>query len=501
MADISRCLDRASEMIGKGQYFTINRGRQYGKTTTLYMLERALKEQYWIISISFEASDDLFQSGWHFSAGFVRMLRNEVKTKLGDEDAKTWDEPISKDFYLSELSDRIGWLCERSPSPVVLMIDEVDKNSDNQIFVTFLGLLRNMYLERQKNSKPAFHSVILAGVHDVRHLKLRIRPDEEHKNNSPWNIAVPFDEDMSISAGQIKGMLEEYEADHGTGMDLNDMSEGIYAYTSGYPFLVSKICKILDETGKSWNRQGLDHAVRSILNEGIPLFESMKNRLLDHPDMRETVKEILFSGNSVPDNPDDEDMSVAKMYGFIRARDGFVAVANRIFETRLYNYFMANPEVTGSRIYRSGAENKNMFIKDRVLDMDLVLQRFIETYADIYGSDPVADPFLESDGRRLFLMYVKPIINGTGNYYVEAATRDLTRTDLIVDYLGIQYVIELKIWRGNSYNERGEKQLAEYLEYFHVDKGWMLSFCFNKNKKTGIKTIRLGDKTIVEGIV
>ncbi len=98
-------------------------------------------------------------------------------------------------------------------------------------------------------------------------------------------------------------------------------------------------------------------------------------------------------------------------------------------------------------------------------------------------------------------MYVKLIINGTGNYYVEAAARDLTRTDLIVDYLGGRHVIELKIWRGNSYNERGEKQLAEYLEYFHVDNGWMLSFCFNKNKKTGIKTIRLGDKIIVEGIV
>ena len=62
-----------------------------------------------------------------------------------------------------------------------------------------------------------------------------------------------------------------------------------------------------------------------------------------------------------------------------------------------------------------------------------------------------------------FLLYLKPIINGTGNYYIEAQTRDQTRTDVIVDYLGQQYIIELKIWRGERYNADGEKQIINYL--------------------------------------
>ncbi len=33
----------------------------------------------------------------------------------------------------------------------------------------------------------------------------------------------------------------------------------------------------------------------------------------------------------------------------------------------------------------------------------------------------------------------------TGNYYLEAQTRDARRTDVIVDYLGEQFVVELKI--------------------------------------------------------
>ena len=111
-------------------------------------------------------------------------------------------------------------------------------------------------------------------------------------------------------------------------------------------------------------------------------------------------------------------------------------------------------------------------------------------FHDIYGDN--TNTFVEENGRRLFLLYLKPIINGTGNYYIEAQTRDQTRTDIIVDYLGKQYVIELKIWHGNEYNKRGEEQL---------DKGYLLSFNFNKNKQTGLKEIQFGDKTLIEVVV
>ncbi len=73
--------------------------------------------------------------------------------------------------------------------------------------------------------------------------------------------------------------------------------------------------------------------------------------------------------------------------------------------------------------------------------------------------------------------------------------------DLAIYYKGEQNVIELKIWRGNAYNERGEDQLANYLEYFHLKKGYMLSFNFNKKKEIGIKEIQVGDKTLIEAVV
>lgn len=76
--------------------------------------------------------------------------------------------------------------------------------------------------------------------------------------------------------------------------------------------------------------------------------------------------------------------------------------------------------------------------------MRFVLERFIVHFNDLYGE--LEESFLEEAGRRYFLLYLKPIINGT-------------------------------------------------------EKGYMISFNFNKSKQTGVKEIILGGKTLVEAVV
>ena len=216
MVDLSNRIQQIiNQYIESGQYFTINRARQYGKTTLLYLLEKELRKQdYLVLSLSFEAAD------------------------------------------------------------------EVDKSSDNQIFLSFLGLLREKYLKCQQGKDVTFHSVILAGVYDIKTLKLKLHPQEESKYNSPWNIA-----------------------------DNNQM-------------------------------------------------------------------------------------------------------------------------------YMKVSSDRNQFIVSGMLQMPLAMQKFYEYYEEIYSEKD--QKFIKENGRKLFL---KPIINGTGNYYIEARTRDNKRTDIIIDYKG-KYIIE-----------------------------------------------------------
>ena len=158
----------------------------------------------------------------------------------------------------------------------------------------------------------------------------------------------------------------------------------------------------------------------------------------------------------------------------------------------LYNYYFTSEELKASDIYRVGADETESFVEDGYLNMEHILERFVTSFFDIYGDQ--YEQFDEDEGRHRFLLYVRPIINGTGNYYIEAETRNNRRMDLVIDYVGERYVIELKIWRGNAYNERGEQQISDHLDYYHIDKGYMLSYNFNQNKNPGLHTVRIGGK-------
>ena len=46
---------------------------------------------------------------------------------------KEWNEPLSERFPMRSLGIKISNLCRNCEKKVVLMIDEVDKSSDNQI--------------------------------------------------------------------------------------------------------------------------------------------------------------------------------------------------------------------------------------------------------------------------------------------------------------------------------------------------------------------------------
>lgn len=311
---------------------------------------------------------------------------------------------------------------------------------------------------------------------------------------------------MSFGPEQITSMLREYALENQVEMDESEVGGEIYQYTAGYPYLVSAICKLMDEKlpamrtgiGNIWSKQGVAGAVSLLLKKSIPLFESMAKQLDSYRELQEMLEQILYQGRCIPFEPDIEPVSIGKMLGFLRESDGQVAIANRIFEMKLLNIFIAK-EALQSASYRYSQSNRNLFVTNGKLDMTCVLEKFVIHFNEICGGRD--ERFLEDYGRRFFLLYLKPIINGTGNYYIEAQTRDARRTDVIVDYPGEQFIIELKIGHGKEYHERGERQLVDYLDYYHIEKGYLLSFNFNRHKESGVHEIHLCCRTIVEAVV
>ncbi len=48
---------------------------------------------------------------------------------------------------------------------------------------------------------------------------------------------------------------------------------------------------------------------------------------------------------------------------------------------------------------------------------------------------------------------------------------------------------------------RMAKQLADYLDYYGVNQGYLVSFCFTKGKQSGVREVSVGGRTIVEAVV
>ena len=159
--------------VDRGKYFIINRGRQYGKTTTLQALAAYLKNDYTVIALDFqELCTSNFENEDKFVASFVRIFISAIKTIIDNNESHELQEVLALfsdvRMDMGEMFVNISRVCEISKKSVVLMIDEVDSASNNQVFVDFLAMLRRYYLDRK--NKPIFHYVILAGVYDIKNL-------------------------------------------------------------------------------------------------------------------------------------------------------------------------------------------------------------------------------------------------------------------------------------------------------------------------------------------
>ena len=75
MVNLDSRLKAIREMVDSGDYFTINRARQYGKTTTLQALARYLKGEYEVVLLDFQRlSESSFQNEQTFSHAFVKEI-------------------------------------------------------------------------------------------------------------------------------------------------------------------------------------------------------------------------------------------------------------------------------------------------------------------------------------------------------------------------------------------------------------------------------------------
>ena len=350
MVDPAKRFKAVEELIDLGEYFTINRARLYGKTTMLDMIYRKLSNRYNVVFFNCKDLDtDVFQYG--------------------------------KELFQS---------CKDSSNPTVLVVDNADKANNQFRFVDFLGFLRNNYLERNSHGKTiGFHSVVLACERDIRNIVLYDSFGERIKS-APWNIAADFNVDMTFHPEEIAQMLGDYENDVHTGMDIKAISEEIYKYTNGYPFLVSAICKLIDERlDKEWTADGVQQAVKIIAKgENVTLLDDLSKNIENIPELLEFLYSIVVNGQEYTYTMIDPMVKLANMFSYIKENQrGKAMIHNLIFEEALFVYF-------GNKTMREQGTRISPYVLNYVqngkLNMEHVVTRFrnqLSNYLATRGMD------------------------------------------------------------------------------------------------------------------
>jgi len=505
MVDITDKLKQIKAMIDKEEYFTINRGRQYGKTTTLFALENFLRDEYTVISISFEGLDEEeFANAEIFCQTFLKRISRALRFSDVDKAyQEAWINTEVKSF--DALGEHITNLCEGKK--LVLMVDEVDKASNNRVFLGFLSKLREKFLARRVNRDFTFHSVILAGVYDIRNIKLKLIQEglltlgtgETTTHNSPWNIAVEFKIDMSFSAQEIETMLSEYEKDHQTGMHIPEVASEIYNYTSGYPVLVSGICKYIDEIlENNWSPHGVRRAVTLILKEDSPLFQSLTKNLDSNQDLSHITYDILMLGGRWLFTFANPVVGLGVRYGYFAEVDNRLKISNKIFEMQITNYFVNKEQLVSLKPGSPSSWHNEIIHKDK-FNMQICLEKFAKYYHQHYSDKD--SKFIEREARFFFLFFLNSLLNGRGFAHSESANTDDTRMDVVVNYLDQQFIVELKIWYGPKRHEDAYEQLQGYMDKLSLNEGYLLTFNFRQKKEPKQEWVEIGDKKIFDIIV
>lgn len=485
MVNINTKLKEIIRLVQRENYFVINRPRQYGKTTTLSELEKILKSRYKVIKLDFEGMGDIFESEKEFCNYFSKTINRIMKIEI----------PLV--FKFIDLADAIRGITYNED--VILIIDEVDKASNNELFLDFLGMLRSLYLSRTAGDGTTFKSVILVGVHDVKNLKLKFRDHTDTRYNSPWNIAVKFDVDMSFNQCEIGTMLTDYENENNLNLNIEDLSKEIYKFTSGYPFLVSRICQVIDENiikdnKIKWTISDVQKAVKIIIDEKNMLFDDLIKNMENNQDLYECIYNVLVLNISKVFNINNPIIELGSMFGYLVAdKDNNVVVSNQILKEVIYNYMISKADTLNMTSYNF---KDNFITNENGLNMEKILLKFQQFMKENYLSKDVN--FLERQGVLLFLSFIKPIINGVGFDYKEVQISEERRLDIVIQYNKRKYVIETKIWHGDKAHQKGLKQLESYLDIEGLTKGYLLIFNFNKDKKYTSKNFNIDNKIIFE---
>ncbi len=458
------------DKIHKNRYFTIWAPRQTGKSTYFRLLaERLETEGYKVAYINFENFRDEPLSA--FLNNFHHYLH------------QFW----GIDFSAFGLGDTFTEIIKVNDRKLVLIIDEVE-GINPEFFGQFLHGIRNLYHSRTTHG---LKSVILVGVSNI----VGVVQD----NASPFNIAdnlnVPY-----FTNEETLELLGQHETETGQLFDPS-VKKKISEITANQPGLVNGFAGLLVE--RNAEKQLITYedylnVERWYLTEAIDKnVANIVNKAKKH---RAFVERMLFTETKIPFQIHRETIKELYVNGIVkRDEDGFVVFRVPLYQKSLYSAFYPYMNGEGDRI-RGYVDIDTFLLPEGGLDIEKIVNNY-KIYAQRKGfryfreknPDGTYVSLKEAALMYSFDTYINALmILVGGKTYLEPSVA-LGRSDMIINALGYEYVVETKVYSDTVQFAEGKTQLAYYINKLGLTTGVYLVFVrstiTNPKVKEGVDTI------------
>ncbi len=490
--------DKINDFINRikvGQYVVIFAPRQTGKTT---FFQRALDKltteapTYLPIPLNFDVYKDLSVST--FYGHLYKQIRQGIE-HIYQQRGCPPPESLTQFLENTTLTDHLSMLeffrqlaslldAEDSEQKVVIIIDEFDGIPEAALS-NFLHTLRHIYIA----GKPRCpHSVSIIGVKSIIQLGY-------DRSISPFNIQDEFHL-PNFTLEEVRDLFGQYTAEVHQAF-APEVITSTYKQTVGQPVLVNRLAQILTEEmdiprTEMITMPHFTKAHTQLLRRRNTNIEHLTTNIRKDPRFEKILMRITAHNDGVDFNLDDEIISELATYGVItEGADGACNIANPIYLYRILRSF--KPTINGLEEIYFSEDNitgfQSYLTDNGQLDMQPLLDNFCNFIARAgFHILQVPQTPRESVGRHLLLAYLDQFVQTVGGSMFLEVQTGRGRIDICIIHNQRKYIVETKIWRGESRYQAGKQQLSAYLKLEKALEGYYVIFDHRKVSEQRVET-------------
>ncbi|MDE0015679.1 MAG: AAA-like domain-containing protein [Candidatus Poribacteria bacterium] len=479
------------DRVKKGRYIVLFAPRQTGKTT---FFQRALDtlarepRAYFPIQLNFETYADLTPSA------FYGYLRQDLRQKIEETFQSRGTAPtvaLSQFLDSTEMTDSVSmrrffeqlgrFLADQK---VCLIIDEFD-GVPQTVVSGFRHSLRYIYLSGKVRCP---HSVGIVGVKSITQLNY-------DRSISPFNIQDEF-KLLNFTREHVRELLAQYTDEVGQSF-APEVIEALHKQTAGQPFLVNRLAQILTEELDIPKTETIDdtHFVKAhtqLLEEDNVNIAHLLTNIRRDSRFETLLMKIVSYDRGVPFTLRNDIISELTTYGIIaKGEDGPCEIVNPIYQHCILQAF--KPLLNGLEGDYFPEDIDTDFIDhltpDGHLEMGALLDQFADFIARVgFRILQVPDTPQEFVGQYLLFTYLDQFVRIVrGTMYLEVQS-GRGRIDLLILHNSRKYIVETKIWEGNSRYQAGKKQLSAYLKLEGAAEGYYVVFDHRMDPEHQVET-------------